>query len=351
MVINKRLNFSEIQEDKFKISNFFLELCKKQGLEIHSPLPIKINFDPSLEFTTCTICIFKNFVIKNKPLKGYATVQPALRTNTHNLKEPLIWNAELTMLGGFIPVNTFTNSPFDFLINLQYSFLKKLTNNEFDIILTVPTFFLDDRIINEETIQRISEDISVINVDEYEDLYWKYGLDGIYGIGSRWEIMNKYTKEVYNFGNVIFIYDKYNNGIGVEFGGGLEVLIQALKNLPYKILTSSNYSEVLLNDIKNLDINCRLNDLLITSIYIMFEISFLRNINNIRLNHTLYQYILSLKEVMFQNNIKEESVIKLLEDIINKNKEWYYAKDILVPEFKDFYRRILHKKLDLNFNV
>lgn len=214
----------------------YLSFYKNLGFEVLPPLPLRIHFDPSLTFTSCSICLFKKMYFEGIEPQKYCVIQPSFRTNTYkeiHSGESLQYTASLTISGTFSPTDRQSlQEDFERAVLWQAEFLSHHLRAGQMIRLTLPKQLVP--LISwrgQETLLNFSVQI----VQDDEGLVWTYGMGDIVGVGTRWEIVSGRT--YYNWGNVIVIY-RSQEPIGIESGGSLEVALQGILELPHKIFAN-----------------------------------------------------------------------------------------------------------------
>ncbi|MGY6172017.1 hypothetical protein ACW95P_01560 [Candidatus Mycoplasma pogonae] len=302
-MIRKILNTNDLNRikiEKDKILKTFLKLYSKK-YHFTKPLPLKINFDPTLQFTNCTITTAKKMWINNKN-KSYITVQKALRTNTfinHDENKEFKWNSELTMLGGFV---ISSDTTIENELKNQFLFLNEIfSEKKFIIKITFNSLLVNFFNLNFLEIFKNEENKIIVKLEKNNDLVWKYGFNNFKGLGTSWEIINTENNNRYAFGNVIAIFDE-KKLVGFEFGGGAEILVQAKMNLDSKIFASDSFYNLIF-DIANLTDNYKLMDAIITILTITK--SQINKMNTkILLKHTLFSYYKTIFSFLNKYNIE-----------------------------------------------
>lgn len=217
-------------------------------------------------------------------------------------------------------------------IYLFLKFLRSIFDNSQKIIITIPNK-IKLNLKNEVT---QSENLEIIFLDkDDENLNWKFGLSNYSGIGIRWEL--KKNNLLVNCGNHIIMY-KNGIPIGIDFGFGLENLVQVKLNLPHKILASP-FSSVFSNILEECnDLNIKMVDALATYITIIDETNFANDITkNLKKIQAYY-----LKSIIFlMKQMTEEKFNLIFDSIISTNKNWIKKE----KKIKQFLFEKINKKL------
>lgn len=238
--------------DKRKeVIDAYLQFYKRHNYPVAPEEELLVFCDPSLEFRNCTICRFKERYITGSKFESYVSSQKCIRINNfkdiHSEDERCYrWSANLTMLGGFQTITNdkcISDTIFE-NIQLQKKFLLSiLPSDKYIEVFILKDLLQRDYIKYNQIFQLESERVKVKVVsNEQYPLTWKYDLDGIRGLGTEWIVrdINDDDNEVI-FGDVILLLNK-DNPIGIDFGGGLEVLIQSIEKTKYKIF-HNDYSK------------------------------------------------------------------------------------------------------------
>lgn len=229
-------SFFDIDVLRRKFCRNYLSFYEDFCFEIVPPLPLRIYFDPSLSFTTCSICLFKKWYFEGIKPKKYCVIQPSFRTNTYkeiHSSEDLKYTASLTICGTFLPTSRFRfRDDFEQAILWQAKFLSDWLNRGQFIRLTTP------RRLNALFSHKCRETLRCLGINMVQDddgLLWSYGMENTQGLGTRWEIVSNHA--CYNWGNVIAVYHG-QEPIGIESGGSVEVALQGILDLPHKIFAN-----------------------------------------------------------------------------------------------------------------
>lgn len=335
------MNYNELKNIRDEIIKKYFLTYQEKGFIVNEPLPLDNKEDITIDFTTCTICTAKENIRKNLYGSDYIMIQPAMR-NTHidtigNIKEKTIFLSYFTMMGGFKYYKNISNYENDFndIVVSEFDFL----HNYFDkIILTIPVQYLDKIPVSQTTIEKIKDSHSqvVYSKDDENNLKWKYGIKGVKGYGTRWEVQN--NGDVVNWGNTINVY-RNDIPYGVDFGGGLETLIYAYKDLP-----SSVYANTLLTDlVKELCIKGNLYEKIIDCIISIIIIFDSKDNIVLRDKYILDEYARFLNCLLILTDTSFKQIKEIIENILkngifNKTKEEIYNKFLYEMEitFKNF---------------
>jgi len=240
------INIADVQKFRQNIYKKYNEIYLNNGFIETKPLSLIASKDITLEFINCTICKAKSNMQKEIQGKDYVLFQPSMRTKDFNyiMRTDKIsrYTSTFTMMGGF-----------KYTENLNYKFnYEKIIMNEasflrtfFDhIILTIPSayrHFLELSNVAKNNLKKQNIILKYSDIDD-EKLKWKYGIADVTGYGTRWEISN--NNQIINTGNTIVV-EKGKNIIGIDFGGGVESLIQAYYNLPHCIFANLGMTQEL----------------------------------------------------------------------------------------------------------
>lgn len=292
----------EIDKKREYIRAHFLDLYQQNGFKIQAPLPLRIDYDPSLSFVNCSICLFKKQYFEGKKLQKYCVSQPALRSNTFKAtqnNDGLLYTASLEMLGAFSPVTT--QSLLHELNNhfvCQAKFLHDIFQSS-KICVNIPKFIFDLLLPNTLTY------LSALNVEitKIIDAYWRYGVDEITGVGSTWFVNHK--GQIGEFGNII-ILSKDDTVIGIESGGSIEALIKLLFDLPHKIYANTYATDYIIKRIsENIQYSVEYYDSLDVVLHILF---YYGNDLKIQLNPILERYVRIIKSYLIINEIPADAI-------------------------------------------
>lgn len=235
------------------------------------------------------------------------------------------------MLGGFCKSDSYSiyseiENQFKFLNNVfnEKKFIFKITiEQELKKLLNIDIKKL-----------RINKNKASVHINSDSNLIWTYGINNYTGYGTRWEILNTETKLTYNFGNVIAIFYK-NSIIGFEFGGGLEILIQAKLDLENKIIATESFPNFIFKEI-TLDENFKLIDSFIT-IFLILDTYGEKEIKKlIRIKYNLFMYYKTIFKIIKNNNFNISFIENYLNLFLNTKHNNKYIK-----QTKKFWRYFL----------
>ena len=199
------------------------------------PFDLDSRDDITLDFANCTICAAKENIAKRTRSKNYVMLQPCLRNNHTGLLQSANavsnYMSFFTMLGGYCYIGESDDweRAFNDIVSRQFAFFRELYPNN-AIRITIPIQYQEYLPLSTETFAHLRSNNCSVEYSETdeENLKWKYGIDGITGYGTRWEIQD-INKQFINCGNDIILFDEEGKAIGIDFGSGLETLI-AVKN-------------------------------------------------------------------------------------------------------------------------
>ena len=345
------MNYNELQNVRDEIIKKYFLTYQEKGFIVNEALPLDNKEDITIDFTNCTICTAKENIRKNLHGSDYIMIQPAMR-NTHidtigSIKEKNIFLSYFTMMGGFKYYKNILNYEKDFndIIVSEFEFL----HNYFDkIILTIPVQYCDRIPVSQTTIERIKDSQCqvIYSEDDENNLKWKYGINGVKGYGTRWEVSN--NRDIVNWGNTINVY-RDDVPYGVDFGGGLETLIYAYKDLP-----SSVYANALLTDlVKELSIKGNLYEKIIDCIISIIIIFDSKDTIVLRDKYILDEYSRLLNCLLILTDTSFKQIQEITESILkncifNKTKEEIYDKFLCEMDmtFKNFDLLICSSNID-----
>lgn len=323
------------------ISMDFLNFHSTITSNIKEPMPLKFDEDPTLFFTNCSICLFKRDYIKQEKISPYLTVQECLRTNNFkeislNSQKNYKWNTSIYMLGGFVPVknNDFKNTLLK-VINKQTEFYLKWIKDNAELKINLHNFFSDISQIEDLLISNKQVSYEFYNKSN-NDLEWKYGLDNIRGFGIEWTISKDETNFV--FGNVILMFQD-EKIIGIDFGGSLEILIQHILDLPYKIFASYYVNPYIYRVMSNSIDHIKVVDIVATLIDIIIETNYC-TYQNIRIKYIFNQYTNLLKDYIKYNDFKKEFITKIVEGILDQKNSKVIDRIKILDIFANIYKDI-----------
>lgn len=291
-------------------------------------MPLITTDDITLEFTNCTICAAKPFLVNGMVGEDYILVQPAIRTQNYNFVHTSDQNTRystcFTMIGGFkfLDCRETLRRSFDLIVWSEALFLRHLFKTS-EIILTIPVQyeeFLPLSLHMQEKLGSIDVLIKKTKCDA-NNLKWKYGIRGIVGYGTRWEIGD--TNGLVNWGNTIALFDD-GKPVGIDFGGGVETLLQAYFQLKHCIFANDYLRNQELADLIDSPESIKWVDALIASTVIWREIKRLSYLP-IRIKYILDKYVnaaVALSIVMEHSILQMQHYIELIfKDVCYENCE------------------------------
>jgi hypothetical protein len=229
---------NELYLDRIEIVNQFYHFFESKGLAPKSPEPIVPKNDKSVIFTGATINKFKDYIVNDTVVSpGYVSIQPCLRLFSLN---KILYPEQEFHLSFFKMLGTLFHRDIqkesfiwclDFLKNLglDFSRLKIKASKQLSELL--------DNIDNTITIEFEKESDSFYQ--------WKFGIDGIYGIGLTYSVWNETSKKWKDIGNYIQIFNE-GNLICSEFAVGLESTQAHVRSLPH-FLSATSIDSILSN--------------------------------------------------------------------------------------------------------
>ena len=314
---------------KNNICQSYLNFYNKYGFQILPPLPLDNKDDITLDFTNCTICTAKNNLINRIPGEDYVMFQPCMR-NTHidqlgNVNTKDYFLSYFTMIGGFKYYKSdMFNEEFSKVIKSEFDFLSHYGNQ---IILTIPVQYKKYLPIDELCKSYLEHNNCTINYsyNDEKNLKWKYGIYGVKGYGTRWEISN--GGDLVNFGNTINVYAD-NKPFGIDFGGGVESLIYA-----NQCLKSSIYANTALTDqcSEFCEINSQYEKIIDCVVSIMCILNNKQHII-LRDRYILDLYLRLLYSLIMVYDISEEKILSLVIDV-NKCDDLVLCNEQIVYKF------------------
>lgn len=333
------MNYNELMEIKKEICSKYINHYVSKGYIEMPSLPLDYKKDITLDFTTCTICTAKDNIHQQKKGKDYVMIQPALR-NTHidvlgKMQENDRFFSFFSMMGGFKYYSDEFKYKKEFseIIKSEFEFLKKYGNQ---IILTIPKQYMDFLEIDIPTLKYLKKEDCIIKysmVDE-KNLKWKYGINGVVGYGTRWEISN--DGSVVNWGNTInvFVNDK---PFGVDFGGGVESLIYANQKLKNSIYANDAMTDLTKEFCSNSSLHEKMIDCVVSSMCIIAN----KEKIILRDRYIIDKYMSILNSLMILNDISEEYILIIVNDI-NSKKIDFLNKENMVEIFEHFLDKASH---------
>lgn len=322
------------------IRKVFLDYYMTKGYAIHKPLPLRIDYDPSLSFVNCSICIFKKAYLENKKITTYCVSQPALRTNTFKSSqnnEKLVYTAALEMLGAFTEISNETSlMEINKHFIMQAEFLNCVIGSQGQIEIEISPLLYP--MICMKTVEYLLSLKMKILISERE-LKWHYGMDNIWGIGSNWKI--KCYNQRCEYGNVILLF-KDNKPIGVESGGAIEALLRCLFNFPHKIFANTYCNEWIAEKIEGgIAYSIEYFDALNVLSQILWHY---KDEKCLRLMAITEKYIRILKSIMILSKISLEELEKDIKQIERTHEFWCNCPNELFYEINN----LLHTKWNIN---
>lgn len=311
---------NDIQKLRNNISKDFLDFYSDISAEIKTPMALKFEEDPTLFFTNCSICLFKRDYIKSEKITSYITVQECLRTNNYsnirsNCATDYRWNTSLYMMGGFIPIrNDIFKEELLKLINKQTRFYMRWINENTELKIKIHSKFSEFLKYSDFEGWNSRNITYTFNSKTENELEWKYGLDRIKGIGVEWVVQENDIEFV--LGNVILMFKK-EEIIGIDFGGGLEILIQHILNLPYKIFASYYVNNYIYKVLSVSMSNIKVVDTIATLIDIIIETKYLKE-TNVRIKDTYNQYANILMNLIKENNFQNDFLLTIAKSIYSQ---------------------------------
>ena len=160
LLLDLKMEFSELLYLRKMICSDYINFYSCKDYEIEQPLPLKTNYDPTLYFTNCTICSFKEKYIKGKSQNNYCLVQKCIRTNTYDNMHKcsyLKYTSSIYMLGGFKKTdNKNFITDYNQCIISQASFLRRWISEEKRIIVETPNIIFDNGLLLDSTINLLN---------------------------------------------------------------------------------------------------------------------------------------------------------------------------------------------------
>lgn len=333
------MNYNELMEIKKKICSKYINHYVSKGYIEMPSLPLDYKKDITLDFTTCTICTAKDNIRQQKKGKDYVMIQPALR-NTHidvlgKMQEDDYFFSFFSMMGGFKYYSDELKYKKEFseIIKSEFEFLKEYGNQ---IILTIPKQYMDFLEIDIPTLKYLKKEDCIIkySTDDEKNLKWKYGMNGVVGYGTRWEISN--NESIVNWGNTINVFVK-DKPFGVDFGGGVESLIYANQKLKNSIYANDAMTDLTKEFCSNSSLHEKMIDCVVSSMCIIAN----KEKIILRDRYILDKYMNILNSLMILNNISEEYILIIVNDINSKNID-FLNKENMVEIFEHYLDKASH---------
>lgn len=310
------MKYIELMKLKNEICNNYISLYEKKGFKKIQSLPLDNKKDITVDYTTCTICSAKDNIINNVVDDDYVMIQPALR-NTHinnlsNVKDKNYFLSYFTMIGGFRYYNNNRNvEKFSEVIESEFDFLSSYGNQ---VILTIPIQYKKFLQLTDECFKYLKDKKCEIYYSENdeENLKWKYGIGGVEGYGTRWEISN--GGDLVNYGNTINVI---RNGIpfGVDFGGGLESIVYANQKLKSSIYANDALTDYCSDFCKKNDLNEKIIDCIVSAMCIISN----KEKIILRDKIILDTYMRILYSLTLIEDISREQILSIVKDIDKQN--------------------------------
>lgn len=338
------MNYDELIKIKKEICSEYLCHYTGKGYVVMPSLPLDYKKDVTLDFTTCTICTAKDYIKQNKKGKDYVMIQPALR-NTHidvlgKMQEDDYFFSFFSMMGGFKYYSDELTYPKEFseIIKNEFDFLKKYNNK---IILTIPIQYQELLSIDSQTLEYLEKENCIIKYskDDENNLKWKYGINGVEGYGTRWEISN--GGDLVNWGNTINVFVN-KNPFGVDFGGGVESLIYANLKLKKSIYANTAMTDLTQDFCVNSPLHEKMIDCVVSSMCIIAN----KEKIILRDRYILEKYMSILNSLMTLNNINKEYILTIVNDI-NLKKIEYLNKKNMIDIFEKYLDKATHNHMVL----
>jgi len=208
------------------LENSFSEYYSNLGYQEVSSVPLLEHSDNSVLFVGASISAIKDLLLSGdfpQDTNGVFLFQECIRTGA---REHMFDNSWL---------------PFGQIYFEMASILSRPGRSS-EVISESLEFLLEKMEISQERIKILSSkniceysDLDVSVEVEYdsreEDFYtWVYGIDGVTGEGLTIAIYNSQLNSWLEIGNIVSIYDRDGNELGIEFGFGCEYFLTALKN-------------------------------------------------------------------------------------------------------------------------
>lgn len=337
------MDYNQLVSLKKYICSDYINYYKEKGYDEAPSLPLDYKEDITLDFTTCTICRAKENIRKGKRGKDYVMIQPALR-NTHidvlsNMHDEDFFFSFFSMMGGFkyYSNNSEASVEFSQIIKNEFDFLKKYMNN---IVLTIPIQYKNNLKIDDETMSYLIHNGCKIVLSENDEnnLKWKYGISNVVGYGTRWEISN--GGDLVNWGNTINVFVN-SKPFGVDFGGGVESLIYAYLKLKNSIYANDAMTDMTKEFCEEDTVREKIIDCIVSSMCIISN----KKKIILRDKYILETYMRLLYSFMMITNLSEEDILKIVNDINQKNIKFLQLKNMT-----EIFATYLHKA-KRNFDI
>lgn len=322
------MNQGLVKEANDSLLSFYAKLYRDDNFYLETALPLISNDDISLEFINCTICLAKQNIKNNIIGKDYILFQPAIRTKNYNGVLDVIHQTRyascFTMIGGYKYIKNAVDCPIDLeriLLN-EAKFLNHFFSQK--VQLTIPEQYVNKIPISQDFISKlVAEGIKIIySQDDMKKLKWKYGISGVEGFGIRWSIIED---RIINWGNTVVLY-RGDSPIGIDFGGGLEILLQAYCSLPHCVYANRRITQQIADFICN-QTRLKITDALVF-LFDVFEATDDIESCSARIKYILNQYVRSLAANIIRDNISFCEFSILVESMATENLN--SAKDYIL---------------------
>lgn len=209
-----------------EVEQRFLEHFQGAGCIVAAEEPLVPRFDTSVLFTNATIIGLKPYLKDQSiPLTGIALAQTCLRSQNidHAYRSvPLRYLSVFRMLGVLFPPSRGAE-----LLSLGMSLLTRreaIAGSRIAIKVPAPP----QRFVGFDPATAYSNDVAgeVLFGTEAPGYYkWRYGLEGITGLGVTFSVRSSVTDLSEDIGNLIELRDSSGQVIAYEFGYGAETLL------------------------------------------------------------------------------------------------------------------------------
>ena len=333
------MNYNELVKIKREVCSKYISHYVNKGYIEMPSLPLNYKNDITLDFTTCTICTAKENISHVERGKDYVMIQPALR-NTHidvlgKMYGDDFFFSFFSMMGGFkyYSDESIYKKEFSEIIRSEFDFLREYGNQ---IILTIPKQYMELLEIDISTLEYLKSRNCIIkySINDEKNLKWKYGIDGVEGYGTRWEISN--DGDIVNWGNTINIFVN-QKPFGVDFGGGVESLIYANQRLKNSIYANDAMTDLTKQFCYNSSLHEKMIDCVVSAMCIIAN----KEKIILRDRYILDKYMSILNSLMVLNNISKENILMIVNDINSKNID-FLCKQNMVEIFEYYLNRASH---------
>lgn len=333
------MNYNELMNIKKEICSKYISHYKNKGHIEMASLPLDYKKDITLDFTTCTICAAKDNIREMKKGKDYVMIQTALR-NTHidvlgKMQEDDYFFSFFSMMGGFkyYSEESLATKEFSEILKSEFDFLKNYGNK---IILTIPIQYKELLAIDDSTLEHLKKEKCLIKYSKNDEknLKWKYGINGVEGYGTRWEIGN--DGDIVNWGNTINVFVN-KKPFGVDFGGGVESLIYSNQKLKNSIYANDSMTDLTKDFCSNSSLHEKMIDCVVS---VMCIIANKKNII-LRDRCLLDKYMSILNSLMILTNISKENILMIVNDINSKNIS-FLNNENMEQIFENYLEKAIH---------